>query len=89
MKRDIVSDNPPASRFLRRAFQASRFIPTEISEVSREAHKRLGIVIGDYLFIDGGEISQLVDGTPDPGFDWYYSRQGRGTVLTQTITKTY
>jgi hypothetical protein len=25
------------------------------------------VVLGDYLYIDGGEFSQLVDGVPGPG----------------------
>ncbi|KAH8752940.1 hypothetical protein BGZ57DRAFT_912299 [Hyaloscypha finlandica] len=27
------------------------------------------VVLGDYLYIDGGELSQLVDGVPDDGFE--------------------
>jgi hypothetical protein len=43
------------------------------------------VVLGDFVFVDGGEISQLVNGIPDPGQASYrgYSRQSkqnRGTL---------
>ena len=31
------------------------------------ANDDLAVVLGDFVFIDGGEISQLVDGIPDLG----------------------
>jgi hypothetical protein len=49
---------------------------TDVSDDSR-THKfvcasltcriRTAVVIGDFVFIDGGEISQLVNGIADPG----------------------
>lgn len=32
-------------------------------------------MLGNYLYIDGGEFSQLIDGTPDTGQNMYYCRQ--------------
>jgi len=43
-----------------------------------------GAVVGDHVYIHGGEISQLIDGTPDPGFGPDYvpfSRQSKSRFM--------
>ena len=58
-------DSPPVASFLRRSFvageQASPLVPLF------QTLTNTATVLGDYVYVDGGEVSQLVDGLPPTG----------------------
>jgi len=67
--RDKAVNTPSSANFLRRAYHASKcYLILSIAAIEF-IRSVLGVVLGDYLYIDGGELSQLVDGVPDDGFE--------------------
>jgi hypothetical protein len=61
-----VSDNPSATNFLRRAFQAALLSSLLGSHAVVTNHVE-AVILGSYLYIHGGEFSQIIGGNPDPG----------------------
>jgi hypothetical protein len=80
--RDKAVNSPSSENFLRRAYHASKcYLILSIAAIEF-IRSVLGVVLGDYLYIDGGELSQLVDGVPDDGFESHCrpSKQLRDTL---------
>ena len=60
-------DNPPITSFLRRSFATGELLRFPTLTRCTRLINITATVLGDFVYIDGGEISQLVGGSPPTG----------------------